>query len=233
MVQKTVEEPETDKKYEIPSLPFPYVRGEHGGIFFVSGADKETGEEKKILVYHSDIYAFNRQKHHELGEVVWIRYHTRRDGVKEFMLPMSHIGALDKLRDGISKEGVVLFDMKQLKNFQDYLSKQITELQFKSRAESMHTRFGWTPNESFIVGEIEYAKNGLHHVPAASSLSQYLYWFKPMGTLETWKEVAEIYNHKDYDMHAAGVLAGFGSVLMHISPERGGVLNYYSKAWLS
>ena len=49
------------------------------------------------------------------------------------------------------------------------------------------------------------------------------------GDLEKWKYVANFYNREELDMHALGVMAGFGSVLMQISPEHGGVLNYYSK----
>lgn len=217
-------------QYEIPKYPYPYLRGKEGGIFMTSGEKDDDGNLVQAMIYHSDIYAFARQRHSDHGDVVWMRYHTRRDGVREFMLPMVDVAALDRLRDGVSKEGVTIFDGKQLKMFQGYLSKQIDELQFKEKADNMHARFGWTIADTFIVGDREYGKDGVQRVPTASVVQDYVEWFSPKGSLEKWKEIANIYNQPHFDFHAAGVLAGFGSVLMRISPENGGVLNYYSKA---
>lgn len=216
--------------YDLPKYPFPYFRGANGGVYRESGIDKETGEKQTALIYHCDIYAFKRQRHYEYGDVVWIRCHTPRDGVREFMLPQSDIGATDRLRDGISKEGVTLFDIKQLKSFQEFLGKQIEQLQHQEKAESMNVRFGWTIDNTFIVGDREYTAKGVKRISAADVVQDYVGWFKPQGSIDVWKTVVSAYEPEAFDMHAAGVLAGFGSVLMQISPESGGVLSYYSKA---
>lgn len=227
-----VKQNDVEIKYEIPSYPWPFFRGKNGGIYArVSHVDNDGKKEiKEEMVYCHDLYAFDRQRHGDFGDIVWMRHHLPHDGVREFMLAQTDIGAKDRLRDAVSKEGVTVFTTKQLGFLQDFLAKQIEDLQNKAKAASMHTRFGWTTYGTFIVGTREYTAQGVKHAPIASVVAEFAQWFEPKGTLEQWKKVAAAYEDETYDMHAAGVLAGFGSVLMHISPENGGVINYYSKA---
>jgi hypothetical protein len=233
-----VEVGEEKVTYEIPIYPFPFFRGANGGIFLDEKNDE--GDVKQVVVYPYDLYAFMRQRDPDVGDVVWFRCHLPNDGVREFMLPQHEISAIDKLRDGISREGVTVFSPKQLRNLQFFVSKQIEELQLKERAEEMHARFGWTFDDTFIVGDREYkpgeppigdkaGKAKVVRAPVSRALDDYVRWLTPKGSLDQWKLVANEYNKEAFDMHAFGVLAGFGSVLMHISPEHGGVINYYSK----
>jgi hypothetical protein len=227
-----VKQGDVDTVYEIPKYPWPFFRGKHGGIYIKVVQEDEDGNKVKTdeMVYCHDLYVFDRQRDCELGDVVWVRHHMPSDGVREFVISQVDIGAKDRLRDAISKEGVTAFTTKQLTNLQAFFAKQIEELQSKTKASNMHTRFGWTSYGTFVLGEREYTPEGVKRAPVASIVSQYAEWFTPRGTLENWKRVAEAYNQEAFDMHAVGVLAGFGSVLMAMSPENGGVINYYSKA---
>jgi hypothetical protein len=219
--------------YDIPSYPFPYFRGAQGGIYrYPENKDDDEEGGKPLVIYPHDIYAFSRARDAELGDIVWIRIHLPKDGVREFMIPQSCIGAIDKLRDAVNKEGAMLYSVAQLRNFQDFIGRQVQELQMQESADDMYTRFGWTPNETFIVGNREYTKekeNGVRIVPIARHLSQYVQWFTPKGTLEQWKKVAAVYENEEFDMQALAVCAGFGSILMYLSPEPGGLLHLYSK----
>ena len=221
-----------EKKYEVPSYPWPFFRGALGGIYMNVTINDADGNKQKTseMVYCHDLYAFDRQRHGEMGDIVWMRHHLPNDGVREFMLPQSDIGSKDRLRDLISKEGVTVFTTKQLGNLQQFLAKQIEDLQQRAKASAMHTRFGWTTYGTFILGTREYTPEGVKHAPVAQVIDEYAQWFQPKGSLEQWKTVAAAYETEPFDMHAVGVLAGFGSALMHISPENGGVINYYSKA---
>ena len=220
--------------YEIPTYPWPFFRGHNGGIYMRSkpedGDKDDDNKEVHKVVYPYDLYAYHRMRDPMLGDVVWIRHHMPNDGVREFSVPQRDISALDRLRDKLSEQGVTIVAGKQINNLQHLLSKQIQELQAQNKADKMHAKFGWTDNRTFIVGNREYTKEGVRLTPVARSIEQYIHWFTPKGTLEEWKTVAAAYEHEAFDLHAFGVLAGFGSVLMALSPERGGVLNFYSKA---
>ena len=215
-----------EKKFEIPAYPWPYYRGAHGGVY----TDVMVNEEKKVeVVYPYDLYVYKRMRESELGDVVWLRHHLPNDAVRDFMIPQKDIGALDKFRDKLSSEGVAVFAQAQLVKLQTYVGKSIQELQIRMRADEVHTRFGWTKNGTFIVGDREYTKNGVVTSPVGKTAEKYAPWFIPRGSLERWKEIANAYNDPRFDLHAFGLLSGFGSVLMALSPENGAVINYYSK----
>jgi uncharacterized protein (DUF927 family) len=132
----------------------------------------------------------------------------------------------------MNREGVVAYNIPQLLSLQQYIGSQIQELQFKEKADTMRTQFGWTTEDTFIVGNREYTKdekNPIRHSPVAKGMEEFTRAFTPTGSLDTWKLYAAQYEKEEFDYHALGLLAGFGSVLMHISPEDGGMINWYSK----
>lgn len=225
-------------RYEVPSFPYPYFRGKNGGIYmYVSEKNKEKKKDEDEddkspgyeIVYPHDLYAYKRSRDGDLGDCVWVRHHLPNDGVREFLLPQRDIGALDRFRDKLSEQGVTAFSSAQLTRLQHFMSATIRDLQTRERAEVMHTRFGWTKDRTFIVGAREYTRSGVRHAPVAKHLEKYVPWFTPRGSLEEWKQIANAYNAPEFDMHALGLLGGFGSILMNLSPESGGVLSFFSK----
>lgn len=218
-----VEVVQNDVGYVIPRYPSPYFRGRYGGVYL------RTTDGLEEVVYPHDFYAYNRMYDKEHGDVVCFRYHTPKDGVREFVIPATELGAREKFRAEINKNGVIAFEEGQVRKLQAYVEKQVRELQMESKAELMHARFGWTQDQTFIIGNREYTSDGVRIVPLARELEQYVDLFGVKGSLDTWKEIADFYNKPEFDAQAVGVLAGFASMLMKFSPENGFVLNYYSK----
>lgn len=216
------------RRFEMPSLPHPYVRGERGGVYMQTPKKDDDSNELE-LIYPHDLYVYKRMRETDLGDVVWMRHHLPNDGVRDFMVAQKEVGALDKLRDKLSEQGVAVFNQGQLQKLQAFIGKSIQALQFESRAEDMHVRFGWTPDNTFIVGDREYTKKGIVYAPVSRGLEKYVKWFQPKGTLDEWKSVMKMYEKEAFDLHAFGILAGFGSIFMRMSPENGGVVNYFSK----
>ena len=219
-----------DVTYTIPTYPFPFFRGKNGGIYVRDKTeDDEGGAEVAKVVYPYDLYAYKRMRDPEVGDIVMIRHHLPNDGVREFAISQRDLSALDRLRDKLSEQGVTIIVGKQIANLQFVLSKQTQDLQAQAKADKMHSKFGWTKDNTFIIGNREYTKDGVRIIPVARALEKYLPWFEPAGTLDAWKEVINVFNAPEFDYHAFGVLVGFGSVLMKLSPEKGGVVNYFSK----
>lgn len=219
-----------ETKYDI-SYPAPYFRGKNGGVYMYV-TNEETGERGSECVYPHDLYIYQRMRDPALGDMLCFRHHLPRGDIREFAIPQSDFSSRDKFRDSMNREGVVAFTIAQLIKLQGYAGSQIEELQFKEKADTMRTRFGWTAEDTFIVGNREYTKdlkNPIRHSPVAKEIENYVKWFTPTGSLDTWKAIAAQYNQEEFDYHALGLLAGFGSVLMHLSPEDGGMINYYSK----
>lgn len=218
------------RKFEIPTLPFPYIRGKNGGVYVRKPKGEDSNEEEFDMIYPHDLYVYKRMREADLGDVIWMRHHLPNDGVRDFMIAQKEVGAIEKLRDKLSEQGVAVFNSAQLTKLQSYIGRSIQEMQLHTRADEMHNRFGWTKNGTFVVGDREYTRDGVVHAPVTRNLEKYIKIFTPTGSLEEWKRIANMYNKPEYDLHAFGLLTGFGSVLAMISPENGGVLNFYSKA---
>lgn len=219
-----------ETKFDI-TYPSPYFRGKNGGVYMYKLND-ETGERIDECIYPHDLYTYKRMRDPVLGDVLCFRHHLPRGDVREFVIPQSEFSSRDKFRDSMNREGVVVYNVGQLISLQGYVGAQIQDLQFKEKAETMRTRFGWTTEDTFIIGNREYTsdpKNPVKYSPVAKHLEDYVRWFTPTGSLDTWKLVAAQYRSEEFDYHALGLLASFGSVLMHLSPEDGGMINWFSK----
>ena len=216
-----------DREETLPSYPFPFFRGATGGVYM---RIMHPEGDKALHVSAYDIYIYKRMRDGTGGgDTLWVRHHLPHNDVREFTIQQSEVASKDKFRDCINREGVIAFEDRQIGGLQLLFSKMIEELQRAEKADNMKIKFGWTPDNTFVIGNREYTRNGVVHSPTSKPLENYVNWFTPKGDIEEWKSVIALYNTPDMDLHAAGVLAGFGSVLMNLSPENGGVLNYYSK----
>lgn len=216
-----------DREETIPPYPAPFSRGATGGVYM---EQFNPDGNKKILINPYDIYVYKRMRDGGGGgDTLWVRHHLPHNDVREFTIQQSEVASKDKFRDCINREGVIAFEDRQLSGLQLLFSRMIEGLQKAEKANKMNVKFGWTPENTFIVGNREYTANGVINSPTSRALENYVNWFSIKGDIEEWKSVVNMYDDPSMDLHAAGVLAGFGSVLMHISPENGGVLNYYSK----
>ena len=208
--------------YTIPEYPFPYFRGKNGGVYRKS--DDEDDPEAD-LIYEHDLYVVKRLKDPQLGETIWMRLHTPRDGVKEFALPVVDLLTSDKLREKLAWFGVVALK-KQMDNIMAYIVRSVKEMQYKQGAEIMRSQFGWTDkNQSFIIGEKEITAQGDKYSPPSSYTSGLVDWFNPVGSYEEWQSVVNAYDQPGFEPHAFGFFTAFGAPLMRHLNLKGAIVN--------
>lgn len=207
----------------VPLYPFPYFRGENGGVYRkVQDADGNTDE---IEIYPRDLYLterfFDLDEHGDGdGEMVGINLHMKNDGVRRFYAPVTQLFTPDKLRDVLVKNGVVSYG-KHIHELMAYFASSIKKLQDKYAANRTRSQMGWTPDkQGFVIGELEYTANGIKLAPPASSTRQFASLFKPKGTLEGWKEVVNFYNRPGLESHALAFFTGLGSPLFKLMDNR-------------
>lgn len=221
-VQYTVPTAPTPITYTIPEYPFPYFRGKNGGVYRKND-DEEDPEA--IMVYEHDLYVVKRLKDPQSGEVVWMRLHTPRDGVKEFALPVVDLLTTDKLRERLAWFGVIALK-KQMDGIMSYIVRFAKELQYKEGAEIMRSQFGWTDkNKSFVVGDTEICADGDRYSPPSSYTNQLVDWFAPVGSLEEWQSVINVYDNPGFEPHAFGFFTAFGAPLMKHLNLKGAIIN--------
>lgn len=206
--------------HSIPAYPWPFFRGKNGGIYKTMG-----DEEEPTLVYEHDLYVVKRMRDPVAGEVVLMKLHLPRDGIKEFVVPNTQVTDKSELRKALAEQGVVcggkLFDL-----LMDYIFRSIKELQFKRRAEQMRQQFGWTDKDSkFIIGDREISADGIFHSPPSTTTHNIAKLLQPTGTLDKWKEVFALYGRPGLEPHAFATLTAFGSPLLKFLGQNGAIVN--------
>ena len=209
---------------EIPEYPFPYFRGKNGGVYRKVGRDDAQGDAEEppedILVYEHDLYVVKRLEDPEDGEIVWMRLHMPRDGIREFSIPLSSVLSKDKLREVIASKGVAALS-KQMDGIMAYITRWVKELQTMSNAEKSRLQFGWTPENSFVIGDREIKPGEIIYSPPSSSTASLVPAYSKRGTLENWKRVANWYSRPGMEPRAFNLFAGFGVPLLKFTNLKG------------
>jgi hypothetical protein len=154
-----------------------------------------------------------------------MRLHTPKDGVKEFALPAVDLLTADKLREKLAWFGVIALK-KQMDSIMGYIVRSVKEMQYKQGAEIMRSQYGWTEkNKSFVVGDTEISAAGDAYSPPSSYTEQLSDWFIPVGSLEEWKSVVNVYDKPGFEPHAFGFFTAFGAPLMKHLNLKGAIIN--------
>lgn len=203
------------------AIPEPYFRANNGAIY-----RRVMGEEEEpILVYENLIYVVKRMHDPNHGEVALLRLHLPRDGVREFSVPLSSIVVKEKLREQLAQHGVAA-GQKQMEALATYLITFIKNLQVANKAELMRTQFGWADNDTkIILGEREVGIDGVFYSPPSTVTKSVADHIRPIGTLEKWKEVFNLYAAPGLEANAFAALTAFGSPLLKFAGISGAIIN--------
>lgn len=219
------EEGEEQEVHKIPKYPNPFFRGKGGGIFM----QLEDDEAEPVRVYEHDLYVVKRMRDPVLGDVVVMKLHLPRDGVKEFVVTNIAVSDPKELRKALASHGV-LCATKKLNLLMAFIHASVKELQYKRRAETMRTQFGWADNDSkIIIGDREITKDGTFHSPPSHTTAIFADMMQPTGDIEKWKEVFNMYNVPGLEPHAFAALTAFGSPLLKFTGQSGAMINLIHK----
>lgn len=213
--------------YAVPSYPAPFMRGQHGGIYIKSKGD--DGEPAVELVYPYDMYVVKRIADPDTGEMILVRLHLPKDGVREFLLPLSIVLARDKLRDALGAQGVTAIGKRQ-ELLMVYLTRWVEELQTKEQAQQARKQFGWTDESftSFVVGDREIFGDRVGYSPPSNATLPLIARYGTRGSLDVWSKVASYYALPGLEPKAFTLFLAFGNMLMSMTHISGYWMNLYS-----
>ena len=208
--------------YTIPEYPFPYFRGRNGGVY-KTGFTKEDGEEveKDQLIFKYDFYVVKRMVDEELGEMIWLRVHMPKDGIREFACPATSLMATDQFKDIVGKKGII-GTAKEMQAIMEYITKFAQYLQDLNEAEKMRTQFGWCDDYTkFIIGDREISADGVKYSPPSNQTAYFVPNFKPKGSIEQWKRCVDVYGRPGNEARAFLFFVGFGAPLLTFTNLKG------------
>lgn len=215
------------KTYTIPPYPKPYFRGANGGVFLRSIDD--DGEVTDKTIWHNDLYVTRRLSDPEQGEIIEMRHHLPRDGVKTFVVPLYVVTSKEEFRKVLATYGVMAMN-KEVDAIMAYTQTSVKELQFATQADNAHRQFGWLPDfKGFVLGERVVSEQSTDFNAPSAATRGMMDFFETKGTLEGWKEAIGFYNKPGFELHQFVVCAGFGSALMKFMPINAALIHLWSK----
>lgn len=216
------------REYIIPKYPYPFFRGKVGGIY-VRSKNEESDEEEDVLVYPYDFYIVKRMHDPDKGECLLARLHLPKDGVREFILPLSVVMAKDRFRDTIAEKGMAVLGKKQ-ETLMAYITRWVEELQATSEAEKARRQFGWLPdNDAFILGDKEICAEEIKYSPPTASTLELVPLFREKGDFHIWKDVVNAYSREHMEAKAFALFMGFGNLLLKFTNLDGYLLSLKSQ----
>lgn len=215
------------QSYTIPKYPQPYFRGKNGGIFVHKKSDDDDDAKDK-LVYHNDLYVVRRLNDPDAGESLVMRLHLPKDGVREFTIPLTAVGAKDDFRKHLAMQGVTVLNVAEL---MEYTMKWVNELQYKAEATEAHRQFGWSDDKgtSFLLGNREVYVDRIDVNAPSVATARLFPYFAPKGTLEGWKQNMEFFNRPGFEPYQFMIGLSFGAPLMRFQALNAAAFHLYSK----
>lgn len=224
-VEVETEEGEIEQ-LDIPRYPFPFYRGDGGGVW--RKPPKDDAEAEPMMVYANDFYVVKRMHDPGEGDSALMRLHLPKDGLREFSVPMAKVTQKDELRKMLSSNGVYSYG-KKFDVLMDYILKSAENLQDNQKAEIMRQQFGWVEgNTRFVLGDQEIAADGNIYSPPSKATSKLAKFIGPVGSLDKWKEVWELYGAPGMEAQAFAALSAFGSPLLKFLDQTGAVINLFN-----
>ena len=221
---------------EVPLFPTflkPYVRGREGGVYYLQkGKVDEDGDKEPdtlIRLVTNDFFPVKRMHSPTEGESLLMRYILPKDPMKEFVFPVKYAYAFDKMKELLAFNGVN-FSPNLTKYVSEYIIKWDEYMQVQKAAEIMRMQMGWTETfDGFVYGTVEILPDGSERPSATTSLIKNVSKYtKKSGSYDVWKKSASYFNREGMELHALGLLAGFGSPLMAFSNVAGCTISYVS-----
>ena len=226
-VEVPTEEGEAPTVYQIPKYPFPYTRGAAGGIY--TKMKDEDGVEEVAMIYPYDFYVVKRMNDPDRGESLLMRLHLPKDGVKEFIMPLTDVLAKERFRDAIAKQGLAVLGKKQ-DILMAYITRWVEELQATTEAELARKQFGWLPdNDGFIVGDQEITATEVKYSPPTATTIELVPMFRQKGDFHVWKDVVNAYAREQMEAKAFAFFMGFGNTLLKFTNLKGYLLSLKSQ----
>jgi hypothetical protein len=213
--------------YEIPTYPNPYFRGKDGGVFMRVVDDE--GEVSERIIWHHDLYVVRRLTDPEQGEIIEMRHHLPRDGVRSFVVPLYVVTSKEEFRKVLATNGVIAIN-KEVDAIMSFTQSMVKDLQITTQADNAHRQFGWLPDfKGFVIGDkVVYGDRIEFNAPSSATRGM-IEFFEPAGTLDGWREAVNFYNRPGFELHQFITCVGFGSVLMKFLPINAALLHIWSK----
>jgi len=224
--------PEKDKIIWPEAELYPFVRFATGGFGYekevaVGSGKNKTTTTQVITVLTYDFIPIKRMYHADFGESLFAKLYLPRDGRRDLVLPLKTVYATEKFKEFCAFNGIFA-DMEDIEQLRRYVVKWVKYLVQSGRAEDIRDSMGWAhePNGrfgSFVAGEREITSRGIVECPISPNAAEVKQTLTQSGTIDGWRDAANLLDQPGFELHTMGLYAGLGSILlplMHRNKEK-------------
>ncbi len=215
---------ESDRgEIKTPKYPRPYFRFKEGGIGIRTTTNGDI-EEKQIL--GTDLYIIRKLRDRTSGTAFIFRHHTKREGIRDFMIPLQKLVGAESFKVEMAKKGVFTMQFNALKS---YIGKCIEAAELMEE-HTVADQFGWThDNKSFILGDREIFSDSVKPNYPSTITEHYFPHFYKNGSLEEWKKIPRFFDKSGFEPHQYMFALSFAAPLMVFAPKIAGSI-YHLKS---
>jgi hypothetical protein len=217
----------------LPAEIYNFSRGRTGAIIYTPPSTIKDGkviQDEDVTVSAHNIYPVKRMFSNIDGECLLMRYYLPNDPVREFLIPIK--STADEVLKIAGMNGLSFPIPAHGRHFVKYILRWSQYMLNAKAAEQMRMQMGWSEdNDSFVIGNREFKRDGTEVSTAASPLIRSIAkLLKPVGSYDLWKTAANKLNQPSLELTAFAMLCGFGSPLMRLTSTRGITVNYVGGA---
>ena len=177
-----------------------------------------NAEIKEVL--STDLYIIRKLRDRVAGTSFIFRHHTKRHGIRDFMIPAYKLVGRETFKVELTKRGV--FTMKPAV-LMDFVAALVDHAEEHMEEHSVAEQFGWTENnKSFILGDREVFPNEIKLNYPSSITEGYFAHFDKSGSLDEWKKIPEFFDKVGFEPHQYMFGMSFAAPLMVFAPKIAG-----------
>lgn len=214
---------------ELPDAPFPFRRVVDARTgqakIAIRQYDKDDQEIEDDIIYDNDIYpsrlVFNER---ENAYYCAVRRFLPKDGWADFEFRLGQLYDRRSLASLLGNIGVVP-DLGKVELLVQYMIAYIRDLQKHAAASIVYAQLGWRDDRrAFVLPETLVTTSGQESLRISKNVVDTLTWKEPRGDLDTWKQVANVFDNPGMAPHQFGFGVGFAAPLFKFTNFNGMII---------
>jgi hypothetical protein len=205
-----------EREITLPSPPYPFKRGgsDQPGLY----VEVEQGVPVRFYPYDLHPTAIVHDEGKREGAMM-VKHWLPQEGWREFNLPLWQIEAPREFLGSLRNNFV---NPENGKYMVTYMDAYLRELQAVAKIKQLHTKMGWLPDRSFLLGAKRFTREGTYPAGLSATVStKIVASYHAQGEHAQWQDAILRFDRPGLEAHLFSVLVGFGAPLFKLTGHGG------------
>lgn len=223
----------TVERVEAPTVSVPEGYKFDGHVIYRRVQDETTGMWRDEPIFDGwlcpERLVTSERNNHATEIQIYVQ--SKGQPVKHVTIPGKAVADKRDLAKELTGKGV-FFMTKHANHVLDLLQRMVKEVQANKRDAVMAEQMGWQDDGMFVIGSTGYRHNAtpLYDLPVPTGTKAVVRNYNPFGSLEGWKDTADVYNKPGAEAYQFALCYGAAGVFLPMAKLSGVVLSLYSQS---